>query len=338
MKKILVTGGAGYIGSHTIVDLIEQGFHIISVDNFANSSVNVFDFISKITHQSITNYAIDLCDLSALKKVFTEHSDISGIIHFAAFKSVNESVNNPILYYRNNLDSLLNLLSCCAEFNVPHFVFSSSCSVYGNAVQLPVTECSPLMLTESPYAETKLIAERILLDFAKVSQLNTVILRYFNPIGAHISGLIGESQKGEVQNIIPRITGTALKKYSEFKIFGNNYNTKDGTCVRDYVHVSDIAHGHTLALKWLETQVANSVYEIFNMGSGTGVSVLEMVHSFEKISEKKLNYTIVERRAGDVEAIYANNTKAKEKLGWSPKFNLDDMMRTAWQWENNKKY
>lgn len=331
MKKILVTGGCGYIGSHTIIDLIENGFEIISIDNFSNSYPDVLDNLKEITGKTIKNYNIDLCDLNALKEVFKANKDIMGIIHFAALKAVGESVENPILYYRNNLDSLLNLLDCCTEFKIKNFVFSSSCSVYGNAKNLPVDELTPLLQSESPYAETKVMAERIISDHAKVNPFNTVMLRYFNPIGAHESGLIGENQKRVPQNIVPRITGTVLGDFPEFTIFGNDYPTKDGTCLRDYIHVSDIAHGHTLALKWLFKQTTG-VYEVFNMGSGNGFTVLEIVHAFENSTGQKLNYSIEKKRAGDVAAIYSNNDKAKNILGWLPKKDLNEMMSSAWNW------
>ncbi len=332
MKKILVTGGAGYIGSHTIVDLIQNGFEVISIDNYSNSYPSSFDHIEKIVSKKTKNYNIDLCNLENVKTVFKENKDIEGVIHFAALKYINESVDEPIKYYRNNIDSLLNLLDCCKEFNVKNLVFSSSCSVYGNAEILPVDENTPLCISESPYAETKVMAERILQDFTKVNSLNVTLLRYFNPIGAHESGLIGENPKGIPQNVVPRITGTALGKYDAFKIWGTDYDTVDGTCVRDYIHVSDIAHGHTLAINWLQKEGKQGC-EIFNMGSGNGVSVLELIAAFEKGSEKKLDYNLAERRPGDVIAIYANNNKARTILGWNPKYTTEDMMRSAWLWE-----
>jgi len=332
MKKILVTGGAGYIGSHTIVDLLENGFEVISIDNYSNSYPTSFEGIEKITAKKIKNYNIDLCNLEAMKTVFEEHKGITGIIHFAAMKYINESVDKPIMYYRNNIDSLLNLLDCCKEFKIENFVFSSSCSVYGNAEKLPVDENSPLCISESPYAETKVMAERILQDFTNVNSLKVCLLRYFNPIGAHKSGFIGENPKGIPQNVVPRITGTVLGQYKEFKIWGQDYNTKDGTCVRDYIHVSDIANGHTLAINWLRKDGKKGC-EIFNMGSGNGVSVLELIKAFEKGSGKKLNYQFAERRPGDVIAIYADNNKAKTILGWKPKYSTEDMMRSAWLWE-----
>lgn len=331
MKKVLVTGACGFIGSHTVIDLIENGFEVISIDNFSNSYPEVLESLKTISNKTIQNYNIDLCDFNALKQVFEENKDIDGVIHFAALKVVGESVNEPLKYYKNNIEGLLNLLSCCKEYKVKDFVFSSSCSVYGNAETLPVDENTALCVSESPYAETKAMAERILSDFTKVTPFKTALLRYFNPIGAHESGLIGENPKGIPENIIPRITGTVLGKFESFKIYGTDYPTKDGTCVRDYIHVSDIAHGHTLALNWLSKQ-KDSTCEIFNMGSGNGVSVLEMVQAFEKGTGEKLNYVFENRRAGDVEAIYANNDKAKTVLGWTPKHTLITMMKSAWDW------
>lgn len=332
MKKILVTGGAGYIGSHTIIDLLENNYSVISIDNFSNSYPITFERIKEISNKSIENYNIDLCDLKKLRKVFLEHNDISGIIHFAALKYINESVEEPINYYRNNMLSLFNLLDCCKEFNIENFVFSSSCSVYGNAEKLPVDENSPLCISESPYAETKVMAERVLQDFTKVNPLKVALLRYFNPIGAHESGLIGENPKVTPQNVVPRLTGTVLGEFKEFKVFGTDYDTKDGSCVRDYIHVSDIANGHTLALDWLSKKGKQGC-EIYNMGSGNGVSVLELIKAFEIGSKQKLNYILTDRRPGDVVAVYANNNKAKSELGWKPKYSLKDMMKTAWVWE-----
>jgi len=332
MNKILVTGGCGYIGSHTLVDLIENGFEVVSIDNLSNSYEETLLGIEKITGKKIKNYNIDLCDLAATKKVFETEKNITGIIHFAAFKYVNESVEKPLEYYSNNLQSLINILQCCTKFKVKNFVFSSSCSVYGNADKLPVDENCPLAKPESPYANTKVIGEQIIQDFTQHHQLKASILRYFNPIGAHSSGFIGENPKQEPQNIVPRITGTVLGKFEEFGIAGNDYETIDGTCVRDYIHVSDIAHAHTLAIKWLVSQNKESFSEIFNLGTGDGVSVLQMVKAFENANNLKLNYNFKPRRKGDVVAIYADNTKAKNILNWKCKHSLEDMMKTAWNW------
>lgn len=336
MKKILITGGAGYIGSHTIVDLLGNNYEIISIDNFSNSFPSALENLEKLTGKKIHNYNVDLTNLAELKTVFNKHPDISGIIHFAALKYVNESVEEPLKYYQNNMNSLFNLLACCKEFKIENFVFSSSCSVYGNAKKLPVDENTPLCVSESPYAETKVMAERVLQDFARVNPFKVSLLRYFNPIGAHKSGLIGENPKGIPQNVVPRITGTALGEFKEFKVFGTDYDTKDGTCVRDYVHVSDIAQGHTLALNWLFEKAKNGC-EVFNMGSGTGVTVLELIKAFEDGSGQKLNYTLTDRRQGDVIAVYADNTKAKTVLNWKPQFSIEEMMKSAWLWETREK-
>eukprot|EP00095_Tigriopus_kingsejongensis_P006500 maker-scaffold2766_size12503-snap-gene-0.0 protein:Tk06500 transcript:maker-scaffold2766_size12503-snap-gene-0.0-mRNA-1 annotation:"UDP-galactose-4-epimerase" len=271
--------------------------------------------------------------LDKLEAFFEEEKNISGIIHFAAFKAVNESVEEPLKYYQNNIIGLLNMLACCKKFEVKNFVFSSSCSVYGNAKNLPVSEKTTLAVSESPYAETKVMAERIIRDFTKVNNINIVLLRYFNPIGAHKSNLIGEKSKCEPQNVIPRITLTALGKHDSFKVYGSDYDTKDGTCVRDYIHVSDIAHGHTLSLKWLFEETKNNICEVFNLGSGTGTSVLELITAFEKSTGQKLNYTLENRRPGDVVAIYANNDKAKNILAWKTKFGIEEMMQSAWNWD-----
>jgi UDP-glucose 4-epimerase len=334
MGKILVTGGSGYIGSHTIIDLLNHGFEVVSVDNFLRSLPSALDNIYKITQKRVTNYEIDICDKAALEAVFEKEQNITGIIHFAALKSVPESVAQPLFYYRNNLDSLLNLLEICEKRHIKDFVFSSSCSVYGNAKELPVTEETPFQEAESPYARTKQISEKIIADFSKIANAKFVILRYFNPVGAHESGLIGENPKdGLVFNIFPRVTGTALGKYEHFDVFGSDYPTRDGTCVRDYIHVMDIAHAHTLALQYVATNADAPKYDIFNLGTGNGVTVLEVIHAFERVSGLKLNYRMQPRRAGDVEAIYANNEKARNKLGWKASRDLDTMLSTAWQWE-----
>jgi UDP-glucose 4-epimerase len=334
--KILVTGGCGYIGSHAIIDLLENGYEVVSIDNFSNSFSTVLENIQAITGVTIKNYQIDLCDLKASQEVFQKEGPISGVIHFAAKKYVNESVKEPLLYYHNNLESLQNVLHCCDQFKVENFVFSSSCSVYGNAKQLPVEENCPLSIPESPYANTKLIGEQIIQDFVKVSSVKACLLRYFNPAGAHKSGLIGESPKQDGPNIVPRMIGTVLGRHDHFAIAGKDYPTKDGTCIRDYIHVSDIAHAHTLALAWLSKQSQKNLCEVFNLGSGNGVSVLEMVKAFEEANQLKLNYRFEERRAGDVVAIYGDNSKAKELLSWEITHSLEEMMRSAWEWDKKK--
>lgn len=337
MAKILVTGGCGYIGSHTIVDLVENGFDVISVDNNSRSHPQIFEGIEKITGKRIKNYKVDLCNFDDTFAIFQENEDIQGIIHFAAYKIVGESVEKPLIYFDNNLNSLINLLKCVQEFNVPYFVFSSSCTVYGNPDHIPVTETTPLKLAESPYGYTKQMGEQIINEFAKSAGTHCILLRYFNPVGAHPSIKIGEMPIGKPQNLVPAITQTAIGKLNKMYVYGNDYDTRDGTCIRDFIHVCDIAHAHTLALEYLQNQKSASLSEVFNLGTGNGVSILEAIHSFEKVSGIKLNYEIGPRRPGDVIAIYANNDLAKTKLEWSPKYSLDDMMRTAWEWEQRLK-
>lgn len=334
MAKILVTGGAGYIGSHTIVDLVQNGFDVISVDNFCRSSKNVFEGIQKITDKKIKNYNIDLTNFQDTKDIFIENPDINGVIHFAAYKAVNESVENPLSYYHNNLESLINILKCVDEFKTAHFVFSSSCTVYGNPYSDCVTEETPQKKAESPYGVTKQLGERMIEDIIKATHnTKAVLLRYFNPVGSHPSAFIGELPIGRPMNLVPAITQTAIGKLPKMFVHGNDYNTRDGSCLRDYIHVCDIANAHTLALKYLiENKNINSC-EIFNLGSGEGVTVLEAIKAFEAVTQQELNYEIGPRRSGDVVAIYANNNLAKDKLGWQIKYNLNDMMQTAWQWE-----
>ena len=342
--KILVTGGCGYIGSHTIVDLLDNGFEVVCVDNHARSKASTLSLIENITGKKIKNYAIDLCDQTELEKVLKQEKDIAGIIHFAALKSVPESVENPLLYYRNNLESLINLLELSNKAYIRNFVFSSSCSVYGNVSDLPVTEETQLGEAESPYARTKQIGEVIIRDYHQ-AQRNAggdaqqfVLLRYFNPAGAHESGKLGEDSNDVITAVVPRITGTAIGKFKEFLVFGKDYGTRDGTCIRDYVHVMDIANAHTKALQYLmkeENTSKNESLLVLNLGTGNGVTVLEAIHSFEKVSGTKLNWKFGERRAGDVVAIYANNNKAKNLLGWKIERDLDTMMQTAWNWEKH---
>ncbi len=336
MSKILVTGACGYIGSHTLVDLIENNFEVISLDDNSRSSDNVLDAVKDITGVNVKNYQINLCDFEKTKSVFDENPDISGIIHFAAFKTVPESVEKPLLYYRNNLNSLINLLELVQEFDVPNFIFSSSCSVYGDVKDLPVTEKTRLVRTASPYGNTKKVGEEILEDFAKISNGKIIALRYFNPIGAHPSGLIGESPFSTPQNLMPIITETAIGKRSKMMVFGDDYPTRDGSCIRDYIHVSDIAHAHTLAFKYLEENKKAENYDVLNIGSGNGSTVFELINAFENATGQKLNYEVADRRPGDTIAIYANNDKLKSKLGWTPKYSLDDMMKTAWNWEKSQ--
>lgn len=333
MSKILVTGGCGYIGSHTIVDLIESGYEVISVDNNSRSQPFILENVEKIAGKSVKNYKVDLCNFDDTHAIFEENPDIAGIIHFAAYKAVGESVEAPMLYYENNLNSLINILKCARDFDTPYFVFSSSCTVYGNPDHIPVVETTPTKPAESPYGATKQMGEQILTDFAKVFDTNVIALRYFNPVGAHPSIQIGELPVGRPQNLVPAITQTAIGKLPKMTVYGADYDTRDGSCLRDFIHVSDIAHAHTLAIKYLEAEKNKSNYEIFNLGTGNGVTVLEAIQSFEKVSGVKLNYEIGPRRQGDVIAIYANNDHAVKSLGWEIRYGLDDMMRTAWEWE-----
>lgn len=331
--KILVTGGCGYIGSHTIVDLLDNGFDVISIDNNTRSKAITLDRIQSITGKQVKNYVVDLCDKQATKQVFEQEGQIDGIIHFAAVKSVPESVQKPGLYYRNNINSLLNLLEISDELKVKNFVFSSSCSVYGNTKELPVTEDTPFGEAESPYARTKQMGENIITDYSKISDGKYLLLRYFNPVGAHESGKMGEDTTDVITAMVPRITGTAIGKYPSFTVFGKDYPTRDGTCVRDYIHVMDIANAHTKAIEYLLAGKQQQPYDVYNLGTGNGVTVLEAIKSFERTSGEKLNYTLGDARAGDVIAIYANNTKATSQLGWHISRDLDTMMRTAWAWE-----
>ncbi len=333
MAKILVTGGCGYIGSHTIVDLIENGYEVISVDNNSRSDASILEGVERITGKKVKNYKVDLCNFDDTYAVFQENTDIEGIIHFAAYKAVGESVERPIMYYENNLNSLLNVIKCVRDFEIPYFVFSSSCTVYGNPDSIPVTEQTPTKPAESPYGATKQMGEKILSDFAAVFNTQVIALRYFNPVGAHPSIEIGELPIGRPQNLVPAITQTAIGKLPQMMVYGTDYDTRDGSCIRDFIHVSDIAHAHTLAIQYLQEEKNNSRYEIFNLGTGNGVTVLEAINSFEKVSEVKLNYETGARRPGDVIAIYANNDYAVKSLGWDIKYDIDDMMRTAWHWE-----
>lgn len=333
MKKILVTGGCGYIGIHTIVDLAQNGYEVISVDNNSRSSIEILKGAEKIIGQKIKNYVVDLCNLNETESIFEENNDITGIIHFAAYKAVGESVEKPLMYFENNLTSLVNILKCTEKYKVPYFVFSSSCTVYGNPDAIPVTEATPQKPAESPYGATKQMGEVIVTDTVKSTPIQAILLRYFNPVGAHPSTLIGEIPLGKPANLVPAITQTAIGKIPTMKVWGEDYPTRDGSCVRDYIHVCDIAHAHTLALNFLIEKKNKVNPEIFNLGTGDGFTVLEVINAFEKASGVKLNYTVGPRRGGDVVAIYANNNKAKNELGWVPAYHLDDMMASAWQWE-----
>jgi len=334
--KILVTGGTGYIGSHTTVELQNSGYDVVIVDNLSNSSLEVLDNIEKITGKKPDFEEFDLADREKTNDFFRRNKDIVAIIHFAAFKAVGESVQKPLNYYRNNLVSLMNLLECQIKYNIPNMVFSSSCTVYGQPEILPVTEQTPRKDAESPYGNTKRISEDILLETITVNpQLKGIALRYFNPIGAHHTALIGELPLGVPQNLVPFITQTAAGLRDELKVFGNDYNTSDGSAVRDYINVVDLAKAHVIAIKRLLEKKNKKNYEVFNLGTGTGLSVLEVVTGFEKATGLKLNYKIVDRRPGDVEKIWADTTLANEELGWKAEKGLEETLLSSWNWEKN---
>lgn len=333
-KKILVTGGTGYIGSHTVVELQNRGFDVIIVDDLSNSSIDVLDSIEKITGIKPAFEQFNLQDKELTKSFFKKNSDIDAIIHFAASKAVGESVEKPLLYYSNNLISLMNLLESMNEFGVSNLVFSSSCTVYGQPEILPVTESTPRKDAESPYGNTKKICEDIIQDTCKAhANISAVALRYFNPIGAHESTLIGELPNGVPNNLVPFITQTAAGLRKELSVFGDDYNTPDGSCIRDYINVVDLAVAHVFALNRLFDEKSASNYEFFNVGTGQGVSVLEIVNSFKKVTGVDLNYKIVERRSGDIEQIYADTEKGNKELGWKAEHTLDETLLSAWNWE-----
>lgn len=333
-KKILVTGGTGYIGSHTVVELQNSGYEVVVVDDLSNSSMDVLDNIEKITGKKPAFEKFDLAIQEITDDFFQRNPGIEAIIHFAASKAVGESVEKPLHYYRNNLVSMMNLLDCQVKYGVQHMVFSSSCTVYGQPDKLPVTEDTPRKDAESPYGNTKRVNEDILRDaIAANFQLRGIALRYFNPVGAHPSALIGELPLGVPQNLVPFITQTAAGIREELKVFGDDYDTPDGSAIRDYIHVVDLAKAHVVAIERLLQKKNKKSYEVFNLGTGTGVSVLEMVKVFEKATGVKLNYKIVGRRAGDIEKIWADTTFANEELGWKAEEGLDETLRSAWEWE-----
>lgn len=333
-KKILVTGGTGYIGSHTAVELIKEGFEVVIIDNLYNSEAEVIDRIEKITGIRPVLEVFDLCDSIRVDDFFKKNTDLQAIIHFAAYKAVGESVNKPLEYYRNNLVSLINLLEGMKKYRIGNLVFSSSCTVYGQPERLPVTEDAPLQRATSPYGNTKQVGEAIIRD-ASASDVNirAISLRYFNPIGAHPSSLIGELPRGVPENLVPYITQTAIGLREELKVFGNDYDTPDGYCIRDYLHVVDLAKAHVVAVKRLLEGKNKKNYEIFNLGTGKGVSVMEAIESFERVSGVKVKYKVVGRRAGDIEKIWADPSFANKELGWQTRSSLDEAMKTAWDWE-----
>jgi UDP-glucose 4-epimerase len=333
-RKILVTGGTGYIGSHTSVELINEGFDVAIIDNLYNSEAEVADRIEMITGTKPSLEIIDICDKAKLENFFENNKDLSAIIHFAAFKAVSESVSKPLEYYYNNLVSLINLLDLMKRFNVPDLVFSSSCTVYGQPEKLPVTEDAPLQPAASPYGNTKQIGEEIIRDATfSDKKIKAIALRYFNPIGAHPSGLIGELPRGVPENLVPFITQTAYGLRDELKVYGNDYDTPDGSCIRDYLHVVDLAKAHVVAVKRLLEGRNRKGFEVFNLGTGKGVSVLEAINSFERVSGIKLKYRITGRRPGDIEKIWADPSFANQELGWKTISTLDEAMKTAWEWE-----
>lgn len=333
-KKILVTGGTGYIGSHTAVELIGEGYEVIIIDNLYNSDAEVADAIGKITGMKPHLEVFDLCDKNRLDNLFKTTPGIDAVIHFAAYKAVGESVKKPLEYYRNNLVSLMNLLDIMVKYSVPDIVFSSSCTVYGQPEKLPVTEDSPLQPATSPYGNTKQIGEEIIRDAAFAGKnLRAVSLRYFNPVGAHPTTLIGELPRGVPENLVPYITQTAIGLRDELRVFGNDYNTPDGSCIRDYLHVCDLAIAHVVAVKRLIENRNKKNYEVFNLGTGKGVSVFEAISSFESVSGLKLNYRVTGRREGDIEKIWADASLAYSELGWKTRYSLDEAMSSAWSWE-----
>lgn len=332
MQKILVTGGVGYIGSHTSVALIESGYEVVIVDDLSNTKIELLEGIKKITGVSPVFYEGDLKDATLVAKIFAEHK-IDAIIHFAANKAVGESVEKPLKYYKNNFLSMVNLLEQAVDGKIP-FVFSSSCTVYGNPDKLPVTEQTPVKPAASPYGNTKQVGEEIIVDTVNAcKELKAIALRYFNPIGAHESAELGELPLGVPSNLVPYLLQVAAGERESLSVYGNDYNTPDGTCIRDYIHVVDIAEAHVIAVERLLKNKNKDRYEVFNLGTGQGNSVLELINTFEKVNDIKLNYKIVDRRSGDVEQIYADTTYANDELGWKTKLDLADMLRSAWKWQ-----
>lgn len=332
--KILVTGGLGFIGSHTVVELQNKGFEVIIIDDCSNADENVLAGIERITGKKTIFEKMDLKDKEKVERFFQNNPDVEGVIHFAASKAVGESVEKPLLYYENNIGSLVYILKELNKKNKASFIFSSSCTVYGQADKMPITENAPVKEAESPYGNTKQMGEEIIRDTCKVSpSLNAIALRYFNPMGAHPTTEIGELPIGVPQNLVPFITQTGVGLREELSVFGDDYPTKDGTCIRDYIYVVDLAKAHVVALERLLAGKNSENYEVFNVGTGKGSSVLEVINSFEKVSGKKLKYKIVDRRAGDITSAYADTTKANEVLGWKAQYSLDEAMKSAWDWE-----
>lgn len=333
-RKVLVTGGTGYIGSHTVVELQQAGYKVIIVDNLSNSNADVIEGIVRITGQRPVFEKLDCTDMPAMQALFDRHRGIDGIIHFAASKAVGESVKKPLKYYRNNIVSLINLLELMPKFDVKGIVFSSSCTVYGEPDSNPIDESAPIKPATSPYGNTKQINEEIIRDFIHSgAPIKSVILRYFNPIGAHPSAEIGELPLGVPQNLVPFITQTGIGIREELSVFGNDYNTPDGTCIRDFINVVDLAKAHVIAIERMLENKSDEDVEIFNLGTGRGLSVLELIHVFEKVTGKPLNYKIVDRREGDIEQIWANPERANKILGWKAEVTIEDTMASAWKWQ-----
>lgn len=333
-ERILVTGGTGFIGSHTVVELQNSGYEVVIIDNLSNSSADVVDGIEKITGIRPDFEQLDCLDYEGLDKVFAKYGNIKSIIHFAASKAVGESVQKPLMYYRNNLVSLINLLELMPKYNVKGIVFSSSCTVYGQPDLLPVTEDAPIKKAESPYGNTKQINEEIIYDTVKSgSPIQAILLRYFNPIGAHPTAIIGEMPNGVPQNLIPFLTQTAIGIREKLSVFGDDYNTPDGSCIRDYINVVDLAKAHVVAIDRILQDKQNEQVEVFNIGTGRGLSVLELIQAFEASTGVKLNYQIVGRRAGDIEQVWANPDKANNVLGWKAETTIEDTLRSAWKWQ-----
>ena len=331
--KILVTGGLGFIGSHTVVELQNEGFEVLVVDNLSNTSLSVLDGIEAITGKIPAFEKLDLREKNKVEDFFKRHQDISGVIHFAASKAVGESVGNPLLYYENNINALVYVLQELQKKPEASIIFSSSCTVYGQAEKMPITEDASIQTAMSPYGNTKQIGEEIIADVAKVSNISAILLRYFNPIGAHPSAEIGELPIGVPQNLVPFITQTGFGLREELSVYGDDYPTPDGTCIRDYIHVVDLAKAHVIALQRLLNKKNLAKIESFNLGTGTGSSVLEVINTFEKVSGKKLPYKIVARREGDITSAYANTDKANTVLGWKAQFTLEEALASAWKWE-----
>lgn len=334
MKRILVTGGTGYIGSHTVVELIQSNYEVVLIDDLSNSKADVVESVENITGVKPDFHRLDLCDSQALKNCLHQYDNIDGIIHFAASKAVGESVEKPLLYYRNNLVSLMNLIDCMGEFEISNLVFSSSCTVYGQPDTLPVNEKSGFKKAESPYGNTKQICEEIMRDVAHAnSAFKFTALRYFNPVGAHDSALIGESPNGVPNNLVPFITQAAAGLRDSLKVFGDDYDTHDGTAVRDYIHVVDLAKAHVKTIERLLLSENKDSYEYFNIGTGNGYSVKDVINAFEKSTGQKLNYTMAPRRSGDIEKIFADPEFANSELGWKAEKSLEEMMKSAWEWQ-----